>query len=264
MKRAKYYLKTPEEIELMRKSADLVAQTLAHIKPYIQPGENTLRIDQIAEAFIRDHGAEPAFKGYTPDPSHDPFPNALCMSINDSVVHGLPSEDTILQEGDILSVDCGVYMNEFYGDSAYTFAVGRVDPAVQQLMTATKEALNAGVQEAIAGKRLGDIGNAVQSHIKPYGFGIVKEMVGHGIGKQLHEPPEVSNYGRRGNGMKLKEGMVFCIEPMINLKKPGIYRDQDGWTIRTVDHQPSAHYEHMVAIGDGKPNVLSTFEYIEQ
>ena len=251
------YYKTAEEIELLRESSLLVGKALAEVAKRIRPGIETIVLDKLAEEFIRDHGAVPGFKGY------NGFPFTLCISINEQVVHGFPGK-RILIEGDIVSIDCGVLKNEFYGDSAYTFAVGEVDEEVRLLMERTKESLYKAIEMAVEGKRVGDIGYAVQSHVEQYGYGVVRDLVGHGLGKNLHEKPEVPNYGKRGTGAKLKEGMVLAIEPMINLGTRSVVQLQDGWTIRTADKKPSAHYEHDVAIKKGKAEVLSTFDYIEE
>ncbi|MCD4725175.1 MAG: type I methionyl aminopeptidase [Bacteroidales bacterium] len=251
------YYKTEEEIELLRESSLLVGKTLAEVAKRIKPGIETIVLDKLAEEFIRDHGATPGFKGY------NGFPFTLCISINEQVVHGFPGKRPLL-EGDIVSIDCGVLKNEFYGDSAYTFAVGEVDEEVRLLMERTKESLYKAIEVAVEGKRVGDIGYAVQSHVEQYGYGVVRDLVGHGLGKNLHEKPEVPNYGKRGTGVKLKEGMVLAIEPMINLGTRSVVQLQDGWTIRTADKKPSAHYEHDVAIRKGKAEVLSTFDYIEE
>ncbi|MFT6814220.1 MAG: methionyl aminopeptidase [Sphingobacteriales bacterium] len=251
------HLKTDEEIELIRQSSLLVGKTLAEVAKRIKPGIKTIELDVVAEEFIRDNGAKPGFKGY------NDFPFTLCISKNEQVVHGMPS-DYELKDGDILSVDCGVYMNEFYGDSAYTFAVGEVKPEVLELMRVTKECLYKGIENAISGNRVGDISYAVQTHAKKHGYGIVKELVGHGVGRSLHEKPEVPNYGKKGAGPKLKEGMVIAIEPMINLGVAGISQLDDGWTISTRDRLPSAHYEHTVAIRKNKADIMSSFEWIEE
>ena len=251
------YLKTDEEIELMRICNQLVAKTLGEVAKAIKPGVSTLELDKIAEAFIRDNGGTPAFLNY------QGFPNTLCTSVNEQVVHGIPN-DQPLKEGDIVSVDCGVLLNEFYGDSAYTFPIGKVAPEVQALLDATKESLYKGIEQAIENNRLGDVGNAIQSYTEERGYTVVREMVGHGIGKNLHEAPEVANYGRKGNGTKLKTGMVIAIEPMINLGKRQIVQEDDGWTIRTIDNKVSAHYEHTVAIRKGKADILSSFKFVEE
>ena len=250
-------IKTADEIELMRESNMLVSKTLAELAKYIKPGVSTERLDQIAEAFIRDHGAVPGFLGY------QGYPKTLCTSVNSEVVHGIPSEKVILKEGDQLSVDCGVVKNGFYGDTAFSFEVGEVSAEVRRLLDITRECLQKGVEQAVEGKRIGDIGNAVQNHAESMGYTVVREMVGHGLGRHLHEAPEVPNYGRRGTGPKLKKGMVICIEPMINMGRRQIKQDPDGWTIRTADKRPSAHFEWAVAIDKGKADVLSTFSYID-
>jgi methionyl aminopeptidase len=249
--------KTTEEIEKLRASNLLVSATLAELAKHIQPGISTSKLDNIAEEFIRDHKAVPGFLGY------GGFPNTLCTSVNDQVVHGIPS-DYILKDGDLLSVDCGVILNEFYGDSAYSYAVGNVSQEVAKLLKITKESLFLGVENAVVGKRVGDIGNAIQSYCETHGYSVVREMVGHGLGRNLHEEPEIPNYGRRGTGMKLNKGLVICIEPMINLGKRQIVQEADGWTIRTSDRMPSAHFELAVAVDNGKADVLSTFKYIEE
>ena len=250
------YLKTAEEIEKLRASNQLVSKTLAEVAKLIEPGITTGKIDKVAEEYIRDHHAVPAFLGYSG------YPKSLCTSVNSEVVHGIPS-DYFLREGDLLSVDCGVILDGYVGDTAYSYAVGHVDPQVERLMKITKEALFLGVENAIAGNRTGDIGYAIQSYCEGHGYGVVRELVGHGLGKHLHEEPEVPNYGRRGTGIKLKKGMVICIEPMINMGKRHIVQEADGWTIRTSDNLPSAHYELAVAVDNGKPDILSTFDYIE-
>ncbi|PKP52741.1 MAG: type I methionyl aminopeptidase [Bacteroidetes bacterium HGW-Bacteroidetes-1] len=249
-------IKTEEEIELQRESSLLVGKTLAEVAKNIKPGVKTKKLDELAETFIRDHHAKPGFKGY------GGFPATLCISVNDEVVHGIPGE-SYLNDGDIVSVDCGVLKNGFFGDSAYTFSVGNVAKEVVDLMERTKQSLYLGIEQAVDGKRIGDIGYAIQSYIEPFGYGIVRELVGHGVGRQLHEKPEVPNYGRRGTGVRLSSGMVIAIEPMINLGKRNVSQDTDGWTIRTSDRLPSAHYEHTVAIRNNKADILSSFEYIE-
>lgn len=251
------YLKTDEEIELLRESNLLVSKTHAEVAKRIEPGVTTLELDRIAEEFIRDHNAEPAFLGY------GGFPNTLCMSVNDMVVHGIPS-DYRLKEGDIVSVDCGVKKNGFFGDSAYTFTVGEVDESVKKLLRTTRESLFKAIELAVSGNRLGDIGYTIQKYCESNGYSVVREMVGHGVGRNLHEKPEVPNYGQKGRGVLLKSGMVIAIEPMINMGKKEIFLENDKWTIRTRDHQPSAHFEHTVAIRKGKADVLSTFDYIEE
>lgn len=249
--------KTEEEIELLRESNLIVSKTLGEIARHIRPGVSTAEIDKIAEEFIRDHRAEPGFKGY------NGYPATLCTSVNSAVVHGIPS-DYRLQDGDILSVDCGVLKNGFYGDTAYTFEVGEVKPEIKKLLQVTKESLFLGVEKAFEGNRLGDVGAAVQNHAEKYGFSVVREMVGHGLGRRLHEEPEVPNYGKRGTGILLKSGLVICIEPMINLGKRNIIQEKDGWTIKTADEKPSAHFELAVVVRKGTAETLSTFEYIEE
>lgn len=250
------YYKTNEEIELLRESSLLVAKTLAEVAKIIKPGISTLAIDKLAEEFIRDNYASPAFKGY------NGFPNSLCISVNAQVVHGIPGKYE-LKEGDIISVDCGVLKNKYYGDSAYTFTVGEVKEETLQLLKVTKECLYKGIEMAVAGKRVGDIGDAIQSHAEKHGYSVVRELVGHGVGKKLHESPEVPNYGKRGTGHKLQSGLVIAIEPMINLGKKEVKQGNDGWTITTADNLPSAHFEHTVAVGKEKADILSTFQYIE-
>lgn len=254
------YLKTREEIELMRESALMVSRTLAIIAKEVKPGVQPIYLDKIAEEFIRDNGGIPAFKGY--GSKQNPFPATLCISINEAVVHGIPTSIP-LQEGDIISVDCGVKKNGYYGDHAYTFAVGEIKPEVQKLIDVTKESLYLGIEQMVSGNRIGDISYAIQQHAEKNGFGVVRELVGHGLGKNLHEEPEVPNYGKRGDGPKLKEGMVLAIEPMINLGTKNIKQLNDGWTIITSDKKPSAHFEHDVAIIDGKPEILSSYAFIE-
>ena len=250
-------LKTDEEIEIQRQSSLLVGKTLAEVAKLIKPGVKTGELDKVAEEFILDHGAVPGFKGY------GGFPATLCISVNDEVVHGIPG-DRELNDGDIVSIDCGTLMNGFYGDSAYTFAVGNVDSEVLELLKRTKESLYLAIEQAVAGKRVGDIGNAVQKHVESYGFSVVRDLVGHGVGRNLHESPEVPNYGRRGSGVKLKKGMCLAIEPMVNLGVKEVTQDKDGWTIRTADAKPSAHFEHDVAVRNSKADILSTFDYIEE
>ena len=247
--------KTREEIELMRESAQLVSKTLGMLAPLIVPGAIPLDLDKRAEEFIRDQGGVPAFLGL-----YD-FPNSLCMSPNAQIVHGIPGKKP-LQEGDILSVDCGVLKNKYYGDHAYTFAVGEVDDHTKQLLADTKESLYVGIREVIAGNRIGDIGAAIQEFTEKRGYGIVRELVGHGLGRKMHEDPQVPNYGRRGRGKKIQEGLVIAIEPMTNLGTHRIKQLKDGWTILTADGKNSAHFEHDVAVVDGKPDILSTFQYI--
>ena len=250
-------LKTREEIEILRENALMVSRTLAHVGRLVEPGITTRELDAVAEKYIRSLGAEPGFLGY------EGFPATLCLSVNEVVVHGFPS-DYRLREGDILSVDCGTKCRGFYGDSAYTFPVGKVDEETRALLDTTKASLYEGIAKAVAGGRIGDIGNAVQSYCESRGFSVVREMVGHGLGRNMHESPEVPNYGRQGHGVKLREGMVICIEPMINAGKKEVYLDDNGWGVITADHRKSAHFELTVAIRKGEPDVLSTFEFIEK
>jgi methionyl aminopeptidase len=251
------HIKSNEEVELLRISNDLVCKTLAVVGKIVKPGISTHELDKIAEEYIRDNKAIPGFLGY------NGYPATLCTSVNSEVVHGIPSK-YVLQEGDIVSIDCGVLLNGYYGDSAYTFGVGEVSEEVKALMLRTKESLMKGIENAIEGKRIGDIGFAVQSYVEQFNYSVVREMVGHGLGLKMHEEPEVPNYGRRGTGVKLRENMVLCIEPMINLGKRHITQDNDGWTIRTADHKPSAHFELAVAVKKDKADILSTFKYIEE
>ena len=251
------YLKTKEEVELLRENNLLVSATLAEVGKHIRPGVTTLELDRIAEEFIRSHGAVPGFLGY------GGFPNTLCVSVSENVVHGIPS-NYALKEGDVVSVDCGTILKGFYGDSAYTFGVGEIAPEVEQLLRVTKESLIKGVEQAVAGNRVGDISAAVQAHAEKYGYGVVRELVGHGLGRKMHESPEVPNYGRRGTGPLLKEGMVICIEPMINMGSKNVVFERDGWTVRTKDRKPSAHFEFAVAIRNGEADVLTDFDIIEK
>ena len=249
-------VKTDEEIELLRRAGELVSRTLGEVKKHIVPGVTTKTLDKVAETFIRDNKATPGFLGY------GGFPATLCVSVNDEVVHGIPSSRE-LKEGDIVSVDCGVVLDGYNGDSAYTFAVGEVTPEVKQLMSVTKQSLFNAIEKAVAGNRIGDISFAVQDYVTGYRYGVVRELVGHGIGRKLHESPEVPNFGRRGSGVKLLPNMVFCIEPMINMGTAEIRQLNDGWTVKTADGLPSAHFELTVAVRKGKADVLSTFSYIE-
>ena len=251
------YYKSEEEVELVRKSSLLVAKTHAEIAKLIKPGISSLELDKIAEEFIRDNGGEPAFKGY------NGFPCTLCASPNEVVVHGIPNNEPI-NDGTILSIDCGVFMNGFYGDSAYTYEVGEVKKEIQMLLKITKESLYKGIENAVSGKRIGDIGYAIQEHAEKNDYGVVREMIGHGIGKNLHESPEVPNYGRRGSGIKLKKGLVIAIEPMINMGTRDIMQHSDGWTITTLDKKPSAHFEHTVVVREGEAEILSSFKEIEK
>ncbi|TDI73873.1 MAG: type I methionyl aminopeptidase [Bacteroidetes bacterium] len=254
------HIKSHIEIEKLRASADLVSRSLAEVAKVIGPGVSTSELDRIAEEFILDHGAQPAFKGYGSEPNI--FPATLCTSINDVVVHGIP-DDEPLQEGDVVSVDCGVILDGYYGDSAYTFCVGDVSEEVAALCSTTYDSLILGVDAATSGKRIGDIGWAVQSVCERKGYGVVRALVGHGIGRDLHEDPQVPNYGRAGTGRKLKSGLAICIEPMINAGKADVFTDKDGWTVRTSDGKPSAHYEMMVIVQPGSADVLTSFAPIE-
>ncbi|MFB0937539.1 MAG: type I methionyl aminopeptidase [Urechidicola sp.] len=248
-------IKTKEEIELMRESALVVSKTLGMLASEVKPGVTTLHLDTLAEEFIREQGAIPGFLGL-----YD-FPNTLCMSPNEQVVHGFPNK-TPLQEGDIISIDCGALKNGFYGDHAYTFSVGEIDPEIQKLLDVTKKSLYKGIREFKAGNRVGDVGYAIQDFAETHGYGVVRELVGHGLGREMHEDPEMPNYGKRGRGKKFSEGMVVAIEPMINMGTHKIQHHSDGWTITTLDKKMSAHFEHDIAIVDGKPQLLSTFDYI--
>jgi len=248
-------IKSKEEIELIRESALLVSKTLGMLAAEIRPGINTLHLDSLAETYIRDHGAVPGFLGL-----YD-FPNTLCISPNSQVVHGIPNKEEV-KEGDILSIDCGVLKNGFYGDHAYTFEVGEVKSEIKKLLKVAKESLYLGITEFKNGNRTGDVGYAIQNHNESNGYGVIRELVGHGLGKEMHEKPEMPNYGKRGSGKKLIEGMVVAIEPMINMGTHKINQLKDGWTILTADSLPSVHFEHNIAIIDGKPNLLSTFDFI--
>lgn len=253
------HLKSDAEVELMRISSQLVSKTLAMVAASIKPGMSTLAIDQLAEQFIRDHGATPSFKGY----GHPAFPFTCCISVNDAVVHGFPTNAPI-KDGDIVSVDVGVFKNGFHGDSAYTFAVGTIDDETKKLLYVTKRSLYLGIEKAVHGNRVGDISFAVQNYTeRENGYGVVRELVGHGLGRNLHEDPQVPNYGKRGTGGKLRDGMVIAIEPMINMGTRNIYHDQDGWTIRTEDGKPAAHYEHTLCVRKNKADILSSFTEIE-
>lgn len=250
-------LKTESEIDILRENAILVSKTLAEVAKVVAPGVTTKHLDDVAREFIRSNGAEPGFLNY------GGFPYSLCISVNDIVVHGFPS-DYKLKEGDIVSVDCGTIYKGFYGDSAYTFPVGKIDDETAKLLEVTKQSLYLGAEQAIAGNRIGDIGSAVQQHVEQFGYSVVREMVGHGVGKNLHESPEVPNYGKQGKGKKLVEGMVLCIEPMINAGKKEIYLGSNGWAVGTVDRKNSAHFEFMVVVRKDRSEILTTYEYIEQ
>ncbi len=250
------YLKTDEEIELMRESNLLVGMTHGELSKHIYPGITTLQLDKIADEFIRDHGAVPSFLGY------GGFPNSICTSVNEHVVHGIPN-NTPLKEGDIISIDIGTLKNEYNGDSAYTYFVGEVSNEIKDLLRVTRESLYIGIEQAKEGNRIGDIGNAIQTYCEQRGYSVVRELVGHGIGRKMHESPEVPNYGRRGTGPLIKNGMCIAIEPMINMGSKNVVFESDGWTVRTKDRKPSAHFEHTIAVQNGKADILSTFEFIK-
>lgn len=256
------FLKTEDEIELMRKANQLVSATLAELAKEIKPGVTTSALDKIAEAYIRDNGGIPTFKNF-PNPYGNPFPSSICASVNEQVVHGIPN-DVPLKEGDIVSIDCGALLDGFNGDSCYTFCIGEVAEAIKSLLRVTKESLYLAIETAITGKRIGDIGFTVQSHCEGNGYGVVREFVGHGIGREMHEEPSVPNYGRRGNGTLLKNGLCIAIEPMITLGSPQICMMPDKWTICTRDGKAAAHFEHTIAIHNGKADILSSFEEIEK
>ncbi|PWJ39363.1 type I methionyl aminopeptidase [Sediminitomix flava] len=251
------YYKTDSEIELMRQSADLLGRTHGEVAKHIKEGVSLSHLDKIAEDFIKDHGATPSFLNY------NGFPASLCMSLNDVVVHGIPN-DYELKDGDVISIDCGVYLNEYHSDSAFTYPVGNVAPDVMQLLKVTKDSLYLGIEQVKANNRIGDVSFAIQEYAEKHGYSVVRELVGHGLGRSLHEEPEVPNYGKRGRGIKFKNGLVIAIEPMINMGTRNVVQDNDGWTIRTRDSKPSAHYEHTVAFHNDKAEVLTTFKYIEE
>ena len=251
------FIKTEEEIELLRENNLLVSKTLAEVGRHIKPGVTTKQLDRIIEDFIRSHGATPAVLGY------QGYPASACISINEQVVHGIPSDDIVIKEGDIVSVDVGTFMKGFVGDSAYTFAVGEISDDVRQLLEVTKEALYRGTAQAKAGNRVGDISAAVQDYAESFGYGVVRELEGHGLGRKMHEDPGVPNYGSRGRGPLLKEGMVICIEPMITMGSRAVVFERDGWTVRTRDRKPAAHFEFAVAVRKGGPDVLTDFTIIE-
>lgn len=251
------HYKTSEEVLKIKESADILGRAHGEIAKHVKKGVKTSFLDKVAEEFIRDHGAVPSFKGY------NGFPSSLCISVNEVVVHGFPSEYE-LKDGDIISIDCGVFHQGFHSDSAYTYPIGEVSPSVLALLRATRDSLYLGIDQAIAGNRIGDIGHAIQKFVEAKGYTVVRELVGHGLGKKLHEAPEVPNYGKKGSGPLLKQGMVIAIEPMINLGSRNIVQERDGWTIRTADRKPSAHYEHTVAIFEDRTEVLTTHKYIEE
>ena len=251
------YFRSDEEIALIKISAQVLGKAHAEVAKIIRPGITTKELDVVAETFIKDNGGIPSFLGY------NKFPASLCISVNDVVVHGFPSRYE-LRDGDIVSIDCGVKLNGYHSDSAYTYPIGEVSPAVRRLLSRTKQSLYIGLEKAVEGNRVGDIGYAIQSYTEKLGYSVVRELVGHGVGQDLHEAPEVPNYGKRGQGPRLHEGMILAIEPMINFGKKGVVQERDGWTIRTADRKPSAHFEHTVAVRKGKPEILTTFEYIEE
>jgi methionyl aminopeptidase len=250
------FIRSDEEIDLIKISAQVLGKAHAEVAKLIRPGVKTKELDRVAETFIKDSGGIPSFLGY------NKFPASLCISVNEVVVHGFPSGYE-LKDGDIISIDCGVKLNGYHSDSAYTYPVGEVSQSVRKLLARTKESLYIGLEKAIDGNRVGDIGYAIQTYTEKFGYSVVRELVGHGVGQDLHEAPEVPNYGKRGQGPKLREGMILAIEPMINFGKKGVVQERDGWTIRTVDRKPSAHFEHTVAVRKGKPEILTTFDYIE-
>lgn len=259
----KVFLKTEDEIELMRRANQLVGKTLGELARHIMPGITTLQLDKIAEEFIRDNGAIPTFKNF-PNPYGGSFPASICTSVNDVVVHGIPDDRTVLHDGDIISIDCGTLLDGFNGDSCYTFCVGEVSDEIKTLLKVTKESLYIGIDNAVAGRHIGDIGSSIQEHCEPHGYGIVREFTGHGIGREMHENPQVPNYGKRGNGMLLKAGMCIAIEPMVTMGERSIYMMPDRWTIKTSDGKPAAHFEHTIAICRGRTEILSSFEEVEQ
>ena len=259
----KIFLKTEDEIELMRRANQLVGKTLGELAKHIKPGITTLQLDRIAEEFICDHGAIPTFKNF-PNPFGGPFPASICTSVNDVVVHGIPSNKTVLREGDIISIDCGTILDGYNGDSCYTFPVGDVSAEVDRLLKTTKEALYLAIGQAVAGNHIGDIGAAVQEHCEGAGYGVVREVTGHGIGQKMHEDPPVPNYGRRGDGVMMKAGMCIAIEPMITMGDRSIWLAPDRWAIRTRDRSCAAHYEHTVVVRRGRAEILSSFDEIER
>lgn len=250
-------VKTIEQIEFVKKSSLLVGETLAEVAKILKPGLKTVELDRLAESYIRDHHALPAFKGY------GGFPGTLCISINDEVVHGIPGNREI-RDGDLVSVDCGTLLDGWYGDYAYSFAVGDTQEDVINLLKVTKESVYLGAENAKSSLRIGDIGFAIQNHVESFNYSVVRDLVGHGIGKNLHEKPEVFNYGKKGNGKKLIENLILCIEPMINMGKKEVYQEKDGWTIRTIDGKPSAHFEHMVVVKQDGGEIISTYAFIEE
>lgn len=256
------FLKSESEIEKIRTSAQLVSRTLAEVAKYIEPGVTTAKLDRVAEDFIQQHNARPAFKGY--GPKGNEFPGTLCISVNEEVVHGIPSEKRELKEGDIVSIDCGVEKDGYYGDHAYTFAVGECDPQAINLLRTTLESLYKGIDQAIHGNKIGDIASAVQTHCEEEDYGVVRALVGHGLGKSLHEDPSVPNYGKAGRGARLREGMTLAVEPMITLGSYKVETLDDGWTVVTADRKNAAHFEHDIVVRKGKAEILSTFDYIKE
>lgn len=257
------FLKTEYEIELMRAANLLVGSALSELKKHIRPGISTAYLDKVADTFIRDNGAVPTFKGF-PNPYGSPFPASICTSVNECVVHGIPREDQILENGDVVSIDCGVLLNGFNGDSAYSFPVGDVSEEARALLRTTKESLYKGIEQAVHGNHIGDIGQAVQEYCEGKGYGVVRELTGHGIGREMHEDPQIPNYGKTGNGVKLKTGMCIAIEPMITMGERQIWLASDRWSIVTRDRKPAAHFEHTIAIRNGKADILSSFSEIEK
>ncbi len=251
------FLKSEEEVLLIKESAQVLGKTHAEVAKWIKPGVTTKQLDKIADEYIRDNKGIPSFKGY------NGFPASLCISLNETVVHGFPSQ-YVLKEGDVISIDCGVKLHGFHSDSAYTYPVGTVSTEAMNLLKRTKQSLYLGIEQAVEGKSVGDIGFAIQSYVERFGYGVVRELVGHGVGRNLHESPEVPNYGKKGQGPKLKEGIVIAIEPMITLGKRTVVQEKDGWTIRTADRKPAAHFEHTVLVRKGKAEILTTFKYIEE
>ncbi len=256
------FLKTDDEIELLRRANLLVGSTLAEIAKIVKPGVTTRQLDTLAEQFIRDHGAIPTFKGF-PNPYGPEFPASICASVNEVVVHGIPNDEP-LRDGDIVSIDCGTILDGFCGDSCYTFCVGEVAPEVRELLRVTKESLYKGIEQAIVGHRIGDISYAVQNHCEAHGYGVVREFVGHGIGREMHEEPQVPNYGKRGSGKQIKNGLCIAIEPMITLGSHELQMLDDRWGVITADRKPAAHFEHTIAVHHGKADILSSFEEIEK
>ncbi|MBS9524046.1 type I methionyl aminopeptidase [Litoribacter ruber] len=251
------HYKTSEEVQLIKDSAEILGRAHGEVAKYVKEGVKTSFLDKIAEEYIRDHQGVPSFKGY------NGFPSSLCISVNEVVVHGFPGE-YVLKDGDIISIDCGVFHQGFHSDCAYTYPVGEVSPSVLSLLKATKESLYHGIEKAVFGNRIGDIGHAIQKFVEAKGYTVVRELVGHGLGRSLHESPEVPNYGKRGSGQKLMDGLVIAIEPMVNLGSRNVVQERDGWTIRTADRKPSAHFEHTIAVFEDRTEILTTHKYIEE